>query len=485
MSAWQSLTRQALLGTERQREAPADEGDLASWFARVVERQPEDRLLAAAALASVYRRAGFVPRPSKGAVDLAPDEDLPRVGLRAAEDFAIVQARHADLVLEWVDAVRAAGKLAPPEALPALLDLGVYDRSTRDAVLAVVGRRGRWLARFRHEWRYAAAGESGGSDWEDGSHELRLAWLGELRARDPAAGRARLEEALPRERARERSELLARLEVGLSMDDEPLLERCLDDRAREVRAAAAELLSRLAGSRLCARMIERVTPLVTIDSGRLEVKLPRTLDDAMMRDGVVDAPRGRKGKRAAWLEQMIAAIPPAHFCARMEPRALVAMALESEWADLFSNAWERAALRHRDVVFAEALLAARPELLPAPALWTLFDRDRRERFLAAELKQKVSELGERLAVIAEIQTESFGEEFSRSVARAIHRVMAEPISYGLERAISALARRMSARIGPELAAIVERDLDEADLAREIAALLRFRHAMHAAIEESA
>ncbi|HZO15493.1 MAG TPA: DUF5691 domain-containing protein, partial [Polyangiaceae bacterium] len=439
----------------------------------------------AAALASVYRRAGFVPPPAKSPVDLAPDEVLPRVGLRAAEDFAIVQARHADLMLEWIEAVRAAGKLAPPEALPALLDFGAYDRSTRDAVLAVVGQRGRWLARTRHEWRYAAAGESGGSDWEDGSHELRRAYLGELRARDPAEGRARLEEALPRERARERAELLARLEVGLSMDDEPLLERCLDDRAREVRAAAAELLSRLAGSRLCARMIERIT--IRIENEHLEVTLPRTLDEGMMRDGVVDAPRGRKGKRAVWFEQMMAAIPPKHFCERfaIEPQALLALALASEWAELFSNAWERAAFRHRDADFAEALLAARPEMLPAPALWTLFDRDRRERFLAAELKQKVSELGERLAVIAEIQIEPFGEEFSRSVARAMHRVMAEPISYGLERAISELARRMNAGIGPELAAIVERGLDEADLAREIAALLRFRHAMHAAIEESA
>ena len=44
------------------------------------------------------------------------------------------------------------------------------------------------------------------------------------------------------------------------MDDEPFLESALDDRSREVRQQAADLLTRLPDSRLALRMAERAGP---------------------------------------------------------------------------------------------------------------------------------------------------------------------------------------------------------------------------------
>ena len=99
---------------------------------------------------------------------------------------------------------------------------------------------------------------------------------------------------------------------GLSMDDEPFLESALDDKHAEVRRAAAELLSRLAESRLCQRMIARVGPLVQFSEHKGKLQIDMTLPDQytkdMARDGVEKKVQGM-GERNGWLYQMIADRP--------------------------------------------------------------------------------------------------------------------------------------------------------------------------------
>jgi hypothetical protein len=160
----------------------------------------------------------------------------------------------------------------------------------------------------------------------------------------------------------DRPKLVGCLAIGLGMDDEPLLESMLDDGRKEVRKAAANLLSLLAGSRLVKRMIGRLEPLFEGSGGKrlkLAVKLPAACDAGMVRDGVERKPQGGYGERAWWLVQMLADVPPGVWAKKWGKAAgeLVA-AVQGEFAEEVWEGWGRAALRHRDAAWAEPILTA-------------------------------------------------------------------------------------------------------------------------------
>ena len=96
---------------------------------------------------------------------------------------------------------------------------------------------------------------SGPLDWEEGSLAERIAWLRHLRAADPAAGRELVQQARS-EKAADRAQFVAALEVGLGPGDEELLEVSLRDRSKQVGRAAAGLLARLDGSAYLTRVLE-------------------------------------------------------------------------------------------------------------------------------------------------------------------------------------------------------------------------------------
>ncbi|HWQ15090.1 MAG TPA: DUF5691 domain-containing protein, partial [Roseiflexaceae bacterium] len=249
--------------------------------------------------------------------------------------------------------------------------------------------RGRWLASLNPAWDYASAelkmlrAEHSGttrstqhaarSTWETSPRPTRLALLRAVRAADPVAGRELLRSTWASEKADDRAAFLAELRAGLGPGDEPFLEAALDDRSKEVRATAADLLSRLPGSQLSQRMCERLRPLLSWWPGepakllglrlgrgpRLEAVLPAAYDKGMARDGVEQRPRSTAlGERAWWLAQMLAAVPPAEWSAAWHtaPEELVQAALQHELADALLSGWWAATARHPDAAWAEALL---------------------------------------------------------------------------------------------------------------------------------
>src|SRR5690348_15856749 len=94
---------------------------------------------------------------------------------------------------------------------------------------------------------------------------------------------------------------VAMLAFGLSLADEPFLERALDDRRKEVRQQAAGLLVRLPSSALAARMLDRARDLITLGTStilhrpRIDVTPPDEADVAMIRDGVNPKPPAGSG----------------------------------------------------------------------------------------------------------------------------------------------------------------------------------------------
>ena len=244
----------ALVGTERQAVAvPVGDGALGALLARVAAAEPDAALLRVGAVLALYERAGWVPPtdPTPGP-EAAPPDTQPRVNARAGQHLATMLSGQYDAVLgEWLAAAGTGGWRVPEELLPDLLELGRANPTLRSALGPVLGERGRWLAAQNPDWAYVSTREAVEAAldidtlWVTNVRGMRLSLLGQLRAADPDGARERVAGTWGEESAEDRVSFLAAFRTGLSMSDEPFLEAALDDRRKEVRLAAADLLARL------------------------------------------------------------------------------------------------------------------------------------------------------------------------------------------------------------------------------------------------
>jgi hypothetical protein len=352
---WTDLLASALVGTAR---AGGD----------------AEALLDATATHALRRRAGVAlvpaaPLPAPAPVDGARPVG-PAAAARADALLALDQpawnttpvrdlASRLELLAEWLAAAAGAGRRLPPELVPALLDAGRRHHHLRPLIAPVAGPLAGWLAAQRPDWSYAAAAppvESTVDDdevWELGAVGHRAAYLRRLRRHDPARARKLLETAWEAEPPEHRAALLPAFGTGLSGADEPLLERALDDRRRQVRDAALELLGRLPDSRYAQRMAARAAECLRLRPGGVEVHPPATCDRSMRRDGIASRPPAGTGERAWWLEEILARTPLRVW---PEPRAFPARALPGEWAPTVRRALARAAAAQRDGAWAATLV---------------------------------------------------------------------------------------------------------------------------------
>ena len=209
------------------------------------------------------------------------------------------------------------------------------------------------------------------SVWMSGSSAERVNVLRAVRLADPAGARDLLISTWKDDTADDRTTFISVLEEGLGDADEPLLESSLDDRSENVRAAAAELLSRLPNSALVRRMIERVSSLLgftppkkrllrKVAPAGLEIRLPpEKFDASWARDGVTEKPAEKIGQRQWWLIQFLAGIPPTNWSTAWELTPSACMEVPTgEFADSIFAGWRRATLRHPDPAWVVALLTA-------------------------------------------------------------------------------------------------------------------------------
>ncbi|TDB83986.1 hypothetical protein E1264_26335 [Actinomadura sp. KC216] len=373
MTAWNEHVTAALLGTER-RDPPVlpgapDAGDRPG------------RLLDQAAVLAVRRRAGRVPSvEAPEPVALAPVEDVPAVpGPAAARLRRILGGEQIRVLPEWLDAAARRGLRVPAQSLPDLLERGRGDRMLRPSIARAAGRRGVWLALQNTDWAYlvGSGDDPGGGPevWETGTRNRRVAYLTRLRGADPGKARKLLRETWATEPAPDRAAFLATFEHGLSLDDEEFLESALEDRGKDVRQIASDLLARMPGSAYGERMAARARACLTAESrvarGReqtwIRVEPPEAHGEDLARDGVPFhpsgsfAPRGGGapvGTRAAWLREILARTPLATWTElfALPPMEIVCLPVsESDGRDVHIG-WARAALGQHDAEWARALL---------------------------------------------------------------------------------------------------------------------------------
>jgi hypothetical protein len=371
MTVADELAATALLGTERRPPAtPVADGPLgAALAAQPWQENPAAAVLGAAALATTHRRAGRLPATLEGELPAPapPEETLPcPPGAVTLLDRLLGDPEGSALVAQWLDRVAARGEHAPPVLLPPLLESGRTDRSLRPGVLRAGGARAGWLAAQHPPWSWAAAADTSSSDhqatWETGSTDARAMVLGELRAADPAAARDLIQSTWEQDPPADRAAFLAALRDGLCADDEPLLERALADRRKEVRTAAADLLAALPGSAYRERMARRLAPLVGVEGRlrrRLAVELPPPPDADAKRDGIRATAREGLGERAAVLADVVAGAGLELWTAQLTdattPDEVLRLARGSDHEAALRLGWQVAARRERHAAWCVAL----------------------------------------------------------------------------------------------------------------------------------
>ncbi|WIM94927.1 SWIM zinc finger family protein [Actinoplanes oblitus] len=340
-------------------------------------------LLDAAAVALTTRRAGFLPVTGRSPVEPAPEETEPPLPVAAGVRLSRILRGgtpggahlEQELLAQWLAAAVARGGVVPPVLLPELLDAARRNTTVRSGVARVAGRRGAWLAWQRPDWGWLLdeATPVTVTDWTTATGTERLGHLITLRRTDPAQARRLVESTWGADSSENRARFLGTFADGLAADDEDLLERALDDRRKEVRQTAVELLRRLPASALAARMRDRAHAAVRLlpgDPARLVVEPPDRLDDDLRRDGVGATPAHGIGASAWLLEEVVAGAPLASW-ADLEPVGYLALARGNDWATPLLHGWAKAAIAQGDARWAAALLATDAGVLREAVRWDL------------------------------------------------------------------------------------------------------------------
>jgi hypothetical protein len=400
---WQELSISALLGTRRRAfTSPEASGGLGSALRAAAGAGDEARLLRAASLASVYRRAGLLPSIQDVTLPPAcPQDEWPRCSLRAGGLLeTILNGDLTDLLPEWVALATCQQQRIREEHLALLLDQPKASQPLRKALLPVLGERGRWLARLNPDWQGFDLYTSQ-STWFEGARKERILFLSDLRECQPGRARHLLSETWPEESSAERLAFLQALEVGLSMEDEPFLETVLDDRRKDVRSAAAALLGQLPASRLVKRMTGRAQALLAWKTillrSTLDVTLPETCDEGMQRDGIdpKGQPKAGLGGKSNWLAQILACVPPSTWSKtwnRKPEQILAVIHRHKDEAALYLG-WQAAAQAFQDTDWLEALLVydlRRTNRTTQPGLFSQLPEALREKHMINLLREQPS-----------------------------------------------------------------------------------------------
>ncbi|POP43987.1 hypothetical protein CHU32_15100 [Superficieibacter electus] len=363
MTLLNTLANQVIGGTEKRvPQIPVMDNAIGHLLSELTEQAtPEQNVLRAAGILSLCEHAGWQPAQREN-LTLTP---APAETREVIDDRGTLQTLLNDapqrLRYQALTQVATSGMRPAPRLLPALLELGRKEKLLSPAVKAVLGERGRWLANLNPQW-----------DWVCAIPDENTA----------AEARERLTQDRSDLHARERAALLDVLAQDLSSADEPLLDAFLCDRSKEVRLAAAEMLSTLPDSAYVARMTSRVSALLhEKEETSLLLRLKKRLSGERVPEYQLDAPEQfadewkqdaleekkgageRLGQRAWWLYQLIRAVPLRWWQQQLQatPAELLAWAANTDWQAVLLRAWLAATLRERNSEWAEAFVSLIPE----------------------------------------------------------------------------------------------------------------------------
>lgn len=500
MNYWQDIVTNALLGTERKAYVVEQAGGAVGEVLKGMARgDNEVLLLDSAAIVALYQQAGQLPAEAKSP-PFAPCEadETPACSERAAQHLALMLSGEYRGALDfWLAIMRLARKRVSEMQLPAILNYGLNNKQHRKAILAILGKRGRWLASQNPAWSYAVSDDQSEEFWQSGNAEERSGALGQIRKESAERGRELLEESWKQESPQDRARFLEVLEINLSMEDEPFLEKALDDKRKEVRRAAADLLAGMPESRLCQRMIDRALPLMEYKKGVLQVTLPQECDKAMTRDGIEPSSpysqaNDRLGQKAWLFSQILGAVPVQFWREKWQTTTsnLLLLTDKNEWKHALQLGWFHSAQTFHDEEVAEALLqrliGSERELFSPIPLLDILPIAKREKVIVEILEaagEKADNKGTMMALIGKV-THYWSTGFTHKVLEHAHKRI-KSSERGWIYALGNWAYHLSPMKALEEIAKWKDELDESDrtyLIQQVEGPLRFRQDIIEALE---
>ena len=160
-----------------------------------------------------------------------------------------------------------------------------------------------------------------------------------------------------------------------------MLEEALDDRRKDVRRAAVEVLGQLPESEFGERMAARVRKWVRVERklvrSTLVIVPPEEVDSAARRDGIEDRPNPHTDYRAEYVRQAISSAPLSLWNNMIGgPGKALGMSVDEGWEPILHDAWSTAAVAENNTEWALELIRMRGTatdrrvlpLVPAKAL---------------------------------------------------------------------------------------------------------------------
>ncbi|WP_420631636.1 DUF5691 domain-containing protein [Candidatus Leptofilum sp.] len=388
MSSWHETVKTALLGTDRA-ELPvqSSQGALGQFVAQLPGQDAAATLLTVAGAMALHQQTGWQPHQAAPPSPTPTQPDLPLCPPALAHQIeALLTSSNASLLPEMLAAFAQTGHRLPEHLLPILLEKGNKLWRIRPSILQVIGKRGRWLAGQNPTWQYASPEIDHWMGllkaWQTAVPPKRQALLRQIRTIHPERGRQILEHTWKSHNGMVRHQILKILDINLSLADEPFLEAALDDRNHLVRRAASDLLAKLPTSRLSQRMQQHVAGILSWAPGRppkINVRLPKHIPPAMLRDGVPNIKEEDRMKlRSRLLTQIINRVPLTHWqdLWQKTPAEIAQAAKNSAWPRTLASAFSTAAIRQKNAAWAEALIVASEFNTSAGRLVPLLPADR-------------------------------------------------------------------------------------------------------------
>jgi hypothetical protein len=359
MKAWQELVRQALTGNNTSMSlSPALLNKMNAYgFSVPGNLTAEKALLKTAAIHRQLHSTAQIPE--KYTVKKINNSEAEQLSYCSEERNLqlenIIQKKYDNILKEFLNRLAEKELILAPASLPGLFNYVKHKPELYELSLQCSGNRGRWLTECIKEWEYLKEEKEDNSEkFYYGNLQERLIYLHKLRKEKPSEALNIIAEVWDSEGYLAKAEFIKVLETGLSAADDNFLEQALDDKRKEVRRAAANLLSQLPESALVIRMQELARGMVRYNKKRdsVQIHLPQACTKAMRRDGI----QSRKifikdcGPMANLLAQVISKIPPGWWLDYLDksPEELLQWSVKTEWRKVFFHGWAKASKNFGD-----------------------------------------------------------------------------------------------------------------------------------------
>ena len=360
MNHLEELQTLVLLGTDR---APVADSLLIFWQEQGLNNSelPEKIVAQALVFHRQWQRAGFPLPVWTAQLQPAPiQETEPECSVESARCLQdILDGKYPDALPEWIRRLQQAQQVLPRQTLPLLLQKCLQDPSLWETIQTAIGIRGTWLLKQHPEWRKLADEAAEPGAWNTTTGVLRPDLLRKLRIQDAALGRSLVQSTWAEEDPAQKAQLLAALSPGLGSADEAFLEECLQERRKETRQMAAELLACIPNSALLGRYRDYLHACIVVSGQKLSLELPDDAPEAWRKDGVEISGKSpfTLNQRSSWLFQLIRRLPPSDWQRYwgLSPETTISLFAQQDREESWVQALTDACLLHHDLSWQEAL----------------------------------------------------------------------------------------------------------------------------------